>query len=265
MTSVQLPKDFPVADSDSGVGKITLNQLDAPNDQIYTISFNCPPDNRVTPGLVGTLLKVLDVVEEIAPKTAVLVTTSAIGKFYSNGLNLDKVMQHACPEFQSDYWNPLTVRLLTFPIPTIAWMNGHTFAAGFIFAMFHDYRVMSATRGWCCLNEVETGVEIHPASNSIFREKLDARTYRTIFLEGKRFTGPEALAAGIVDAIGDMSDVIKLVKERNLLGRGSKGVYGLLRDEMHRETIGLAERYQKHGGLQRGDNEKAGLPGWSKL
>ncbi|KAG9006985.1 hypothetical protein FRB93_008251 [Tulasnella sp. JGI-2019a] len=142
MSFLKLPIDFPVIDSDSGIGKIILNQLDAPNDQIYTVSLDCPPDNRITPGLVNTLLKVLDVVEEIASKSAVLVTTSAIGKFYSNGLNLDKAW-NACPEFHIDYWNPLIVRFLTFPIPTIAWMNGHTFAAGFILVMAHDYRIMS--------------------------------------------------------------------------------------------------------------------------
>ncbi|KAG8992534.1 hypothetical protein FRB94_011510 [Tulasnella sp. JGI-2019a] len=115
-------------------------------------------------------------------------------------------------------------------------MNGHTFAEGFILSMAHDYRIMSgatATTGWCCINEVEIGEEIHPVSTNIFRDKLDARTYRTIFLEAKRFTDPEALEAGIVDTISDMSDIMKLVKKKNLLGKGSKNVYGLLRDEMH--------------------------------
>ncbi|KAG8883001.1 hypothetical protein FRB97_007374 [Tulasnella sp. 331] len=262
MSPLKLPRVFPVAENE---GDLTLSRLDAPNDSIYVLSWECPPDNRITPSFVGTLLQVLDVVVEHVPRTAVLVTTSAISKFYCNGLNLAKVMIPACPEFQDKYWNPLTVRLLTFPIPTIAFMNGHTFAAGLILAMFHDYRVMPSGRGWCCMNEVETGVDIHPASNSIFRAKVDAQTYRKVFLEGKRFTGPEALNAGIVDAVGDMSDVVELVKERKLIGKGSKNVYGLLRDEMFRETLALAERYSKQGGVQRRDNEKAGLPEWSKL
>ncbi|KAG8992400.1 hypothetical protein FRB94_011632 [Tulasnella sp. JGI-2019a] len=114
------------------------------------------------------------------------------------------------------------------------------------------------------MNVVGVGKEINPVSSSIFRDKLDARACHTIFLEAERFTGPEALEAGIVDALGDMSDVIGLAKERNLFKKGKNNIYGRLRDEMYRETIGLAEWYQKHGGLQKGDNEKAGLPGWLK-
>lgn len=100
---------------------------------------------------------------------------------------------------------------------------------------------------------------------SIFREKLDARTYRSIVLEGKRFTGPEALKAGIVDAIGAMPEVVKLIEERKLIGKGATGVYDRLRDEMYRETLSLLEKYDGVSGYQRGEKEEAGLPSWSKL
>lgn len=46
-------------------------------------------------------------------------------------------------------------RLLTFPIPTIAAINGHAFAAAFAVAMGHDYRVMNGNRGFLCMNEIE--------------------------------------------------------------------------------------------------------------
>ncbi|KAG8992397.1 hypothetical protein FRB94_011629 [Tulasnella sp. JGI-2019a] len=263
MSALKLPRDFLIDEPNNG-GKFTLDQLAAPNDQIYTVSLNSPPENRITPKFVTTLIEILDVVERNIPRTAVLVSMSSIVKFYSNGFNLDSIAPATCPEFPV-YWHKLLIRLLTLPIPTISYMNGHTFAAGFMLAMHQDYRVMSPSRCWCCLNEIDLGMEIHPSISSIFRAKLDARTYRTAILEGKRFTAQEALQSGVVDAIGDMSDVIKLVKDRNLVGKGSKNVYGLLRDEMYRETIGLLERYPKFTGMQRDDLEEEGLPRWSKL
>ena len=39
-------------------------------------------------------------------------------------------------------------------VPTIAAVNGHAFAAGFILALACDYRVMTSGRAWCSMNEV---------------------------------------------------------------------------------------------------------------
>lgn len=53
--------------------------------------------------------------------------------------------------------SPLSVyeKLLSFPIPTIASVGGHGFAAGFGLAMAHDFRVMNGNRGYLCMNEIE--------------------------------------------------------------------------------------------------------------
>ncbi|KAG9000205.1 hypothetical protein FRB94_005601, partial [Tulasnella sp. JGI-2019a] len=237
---------------------------------IYVLTFSNPPDNRITPSLITTFINVLDFVEKHVPRSAVLVTTSsnATPKFYSNGFML--TLGRETPEFHHDYWNKLLIRLLTLPIPTVALVSGHAsrrpkFAAGFMLALHHDYRVMNSSKGWLCMNEIEFGGELTPSMTSILREKLDAKTYRAAVLEAHRFTGPEALSSEIVDALGDMSDVVKLIEDRKLIGKGSKEVFGLLRDEMYRVTVGLLERYPNKAGTQRDDKEKLGLPRWSKL
>ncbi len=57
-----------------------------------------------------------------------LVTTGE-GRFYSNGLDLDWIIptQTTNPEEIRDFfmsWNKLILRLVTFPVPTIAALNG---------------------------------------------------------------------------------------------------------------------------------------------
>lgn len=99
---------------------------------------------------------------------------------------------------------------------------------------------------------------------SIFREKLNAQVYRDIVLEGKRFTGHEALKNGIVDALGGLPEALKLIEDRKLVGKGGTKVYAKLRDEMYRDTILLLQRYGG-AGFQRRENEARGLPEWSKL
>lgn len=58
---------------------------------VYLLSFTSPKDNRLTPTFIDALILALDIVEHRYPK-GVVVTTSGIAKFYSNGLDLDVVM-----------------------------------------------------------------------------------------------------------------------------------------------------------------------------
>jgi Delta3-Delta2-enoyl-CoA isomerase len=127
-------------------------------------------------------------------------------------------------------------------MPTIALVNGHAFAGGLMLAMYHDYRIFNPSRGFLCLNELEFGAPLKPAMSSIFRQKIPyPATYRSLVLEAKRFSGNEALEGGIVDGLGAIEDVLALVNERKLVGKGTSGVYGLMKWEMYRETVGLLD------------------------
>ena len=114
-----------------------------------------------------------------------VITTSGIEKFYSNGLDLE----HASftPHFFPDNLYALWRRLLTYPMPTIALLNGHAFAGALMLAMMHDYRIMNPHRGYLCLNEVELGVPLRPPMTSVFRQKVSAQCYRRLVLEATRF------------------------------------------------------------------------------
>jgi enoyl-CoA hydratase/carnithine racemase len=60
--------------------------------KIYILTFTSPPDNRLTPSFISTFLLALDILEHRYPR-GVVVSTSGIGKFYSNGLDLEVVAQ----------------------------------------------------------------------------------------------------------------------------------------------------------------------------
>ncbi|CAI4217371.1 unnamed protein product [Parascedosporium putredinis] len=123
-------------------------------------------------------------------------------------------------------------------MPTIALINGHAFAAGLMLSMFHDYRIMNPQRGFVCLNEVDFGALLKAPMTSIFREKVPAPTYRALVLEGKRFTGKDALDGGIVDALGGLDAALELIRDKKIMEKGQSGVYGMLKIEMYRETWG---------------------------
>ncbi|KAL8733253.1 MAG: hypothetical protein Q9166_002270 [cf. Caloplaca sp. 2 TL-2023] len=219
-------------------GSITCSQ---PSQRLYLLTFDSPPDNRLTPAFCSSFLLALDILDCRYQK-GVVVTTSAISKFYSNGLDFESAFKSK--SFFPDSLYPLWRRLLTYPMPTIALINGHAFAAGIMTAMMHDYRFMNPHRGFLCLNELEFGAPLKAPMSSIFRQKLpNPNTYRTMVLEAKRFNALEALEEGIVDGLGMVPEVLKFAEEVRLVDKAKSGVYGRLKAEMWRETVGYLEDY----------------------
>lgn len=60
-----------------------------PKTGVYLLTWTSPPDNRITPAFCKALLAALDVIEFGNYAPGVVVTTSGIAKFYSNGLDLE--------------------------------------------------------------------------------------------------------------------------------------------------------------------------------
>jgi len=206
-----------------------------PAPKVYLLTFVSPPDNRLTTPVLKALLSALDVLEFGGYEPGVVVTTSGIQKFYSNGLDLT----HAAET--DGYWALLYsvwARFLTYPMPTVAWMNGHAFAGGLMLAMAHDYRLAPSPRGFLCLNELLFGAPLKPAMAGIFRHKLPSITYRTLVLEAKRFNADEALAAGIVDGVATgLDDALGFIAQRELTEKPKSGVYGTLKAEMYKDLL----------------------------
>lgn len=142
-------------------------------------------------------------------------------------------------------------------MPTLAVMPGHAFAAGFMTAMMHDYRIMNPHRGYLCLNELDFGAPLQPPMASIFRQKVPSpNTYRTIVLESKRIGALEGMKEGLLDSVGGVEEAITLVQEMRLLDRAKSGVYGRLKQEMWGETVSLLEDYKDSEQKEKADRER---------
>ncbi|CAG8819109.1 22866_t:CDS:2, partial [Cetraspora pellucida] len=170
-------------------------------------------ENRFTTTFIQEINAILDEIEFTIKQEnlerAALITIGE-GKFYSNGLDLEHAL--STPGF-FEYYLTLLVRVLTFRIPTVAAINGHAFAGGFMFAMAHDYRVMRTDRGFMCMNEVEIPSPLHPGMAAIIRTKMTPKIYRDCILQAHRFSGQDALNQGLVDIIAPEKDVLPKAKE----------------------------------------------------
>ncbi|MGD8859342.1 MAG: enoyl-CoA hydratase/isomerase family protein [Myxococcales bacterium] len=169
-------------------------------DHLFTLHLG-DDENRITLAVIQELEGRLDEVLQSAGDGPAALIVAADGKYWSTGIDLEALS--AAPAAEQEAFLPalnrLLGRILCFPVPTVAALNGHVFAGGALMALAMDYRVMRTGRGWFCLPEIDIQVPFHPAMTSLLRAKLSPRVLRDAVLTGHRYTAEEALAAGIVD------------------------------------------------------------------
>lgn len=223
---------FPIAFPSKEQDWVTVSV--SADDSYYLLEYNSPPDNRYTQSFIGAYLDALDYVR-LRGSPRVLVTTSKIPKFFSNGLDFEAAI--STPGFFPDHYYRLMRTLLVFPWPTVALVNGHAFAAGFMVAACHDYRVMNPSRGFLCMNEVAFGAKLMAPMLSIFRVKFGVPLTQKIVLQGHRFPGPEALAAGLVDVLGGLPEAASIAASKPVAAYVKSPSYATIRIELLKEVI----------------------------
>ncbi len=195
-------------------------------DGIYTLTMN-DGENRWNTSFVRAFAEALDEVE-YSTGPAALVTASANEKFFSNGLDLDWLGtegEHRGGDrevFGAEFM-ALMGRIITFPIPTLASINGHAFGAGLMVALCHDVRTMREDRGFACANEMQIGFKIPTPELALFRHKLPASAFFETVQLSRRWTGPDALAAGVVQATADLESLpaVTLARAKELAPLGA--------------------------------------------
>jgi enoyl-CoA hydratase/carnithine racemase len=203
-------------------------------------------ENRWNTTFVREFAGALDEVEA-STGPAALVTTSSSEKFFSNGLDLEWLGsedEHRGGDrkvFGGEFMN-LMGRLITLPVPSVAAINGHAFGAGFMCALCHDVRFMREDRGFACANEVEIGMVIPNPELALFRHKLPMNTFFETVQLAKRWTGPAALDAGIVQQTASLEDLTdtatRRAQELARLGENRK-VYGKMKEAIYGENAAI--------------------------
>ena len=169
-------------------------------------------ENRFHPGWVDAVSAALDEVEKAEGPRALV--TAATGKFYSNGLDLDWLFAHA--DAHDGYISSVHVllaRVLSLPVVTVAAVQGHAFAAGAMFTLAHDFRVMRADRGFWCLPEADINMPFTPGMSALIQARLAPQVAHEAMVTARRYGGHDALAAGIIDRVADEQAVLAAARE----------------------------------------------------
>ena len=169
-------------------------------------------ENRFNPDWMTAVGAALD--EVVAKPEPRALVTHAGGKIWSNGLDLDWLTQNQDQVGPFvDQVHELFAKFLAAPIPTVAAIQGHCFAAGAMLALAHDWRVMRADRGFICLPEADINIPFTPGMSALIQSRLTPAAATTAMVGAKRFGGEEAASLGIVDAAVGEDDVLAAAVE----------------------------------------------------
>jgi enoyl-CoA hydratase/carnithine racemase len=153
-------------------------------------------ENRFNPDFNAAMLQAFDEIEA-DPDLKAVVITSNDAKNWSLGIDLmwmmDKVGKKDLPAVRSFIYgaNDLFRRILLFPMPVIAAINGHAFGDGSIMACCCDFRFMKADKGFFCFPEVDIDIPFLPGMLAMLRKAIPYYKMEDAVFSGKRMGAKE--------------------------------------------------------------------------
>ena len=196
-------------------------------------------ENRQNLVFATTLNSMLD--EIIADKTiSALIITSNDEKNFSQGIDvmwITDLMQKNEHQPVIDFINEMDnvfKKLLLYPVPVIAAINGHAFGNGSIMSCACDFRFMRSDRGFFCFPEVNIGIPFRWGMNAFVKKAIPLHLLSQMQFTGNRYTAPELEKHNIiVKACANQEDLMAsaiafaktLQKKRGILGEMKKRMY----------------------------------------
>lgn len=180
--------------------------------RVATLSLNRPPVNAFNLELMRSFRTSLLDVEQ---KAGAVVITSAL-KSFCGGLDLTGFTQPrseliAFWEEMEETWRTL----YTYPLPTVAAVNGHSPAWGCVMALSCDHRIMvSSPKAIIGLNEAAIGVKPARWMQVMLERVVGFREAERLLLKGSLLTAPRALQVGMVDELCEPSELLETAVQR---------------------------------------------------
>jgi enoyl-CoA hydratase len=165
---------------------------------VRVITLDRPPANAIN----GELLEGLDeaLAEAEADHAVRAIVVTGAGRFFSGGFDLkapaqmgDEVARMAV-QFKA-----APRRLLACPKPTIAMINGHCIAGGFVIALACDHRLAADGDYTIGLNEVAIGAAYPVVAMEIMRARLPNQQLTELMLGARLHPASEATRLGLAD------------------------------------------------------------------
>lgn len=198
-------------------------------------------ENRHNPEFLSEFNQHLDQIEADQSIKSIILT-SASEKNWSLGIDLAWMSQPTnTPEIISGFMTDLAgllKRLVTFPMPIIAALNGHTYGNGSVLACACDFRFMKSDKGFFCFPEVDVLVPFVPSMFPLINKAIPQTFFNRLAMTGQRVGAQELLDKQVVEAIFANEEelqagVVEFAKTFNK----NRWIYGQNKTQMNKQIL----------------------------
>jgi enoyl-CoA hydratase len=197
-----------------------------------------PPVNAIDLELVLETEEALSRLQNEDSTRALVITGT--GPCFSAGLDL-KVLPHYSPGKQRkmvEALNRTVARLYAFPMPTVAAVNGHAIAGGFILAISCDYRIGTRSSCQIGLTETRVGIPFPFSTMEALKAELSPPVARRITMVGRNMGPEDALRYGVLDELEPAEQVLPRAREVALeLGSLPREGYTEIKRQLRAEPL----------------------------
>jgi len=220
---------------------ITLNR----EGSVAVLTMNSA-ENRHNPDFVAAFNRHLDTIEDDT-RVGAVVLTSASDKNWSLGIDLQWMSAPdtdaaANAQFMNDVTG-LFKRLINYPLPIIAALNGHTFGNGSVLACACDFRFMKSDKGFFCFPEVDVLVPFFPSMLPLIQKAIPLQYFNRLAMIGERVGAQQLLDNNVIKALfKDSEDLHQGVMAFASQFNKNRWIYGQNKSEMNKGITRVMEQ-----------------------
>lgn len=215
-------------------------------------------ENRQNPDFVRAVLAAFDEIEQV-PEISSVIITSSDRKNWSLGIDLQWMMGAMSKndlQGMRDFMygmNRVYARMLLYPMPVIAAINGHAFGGGTVMACACDFRFMKSDRGFFCFPEVDINIPFLPGMLAIIGKALPYYKLEELVLTGKRSVAADLETHHVIVKTGENEEALMqealtyaktFTKKRPIFGELKKRMHGRILEIMEKEDPAFIEPLQ---------------------
>ena len=193
-----------------------MNTIKTIGKEGYTIiQMNRGKANAITLEMVNELSQTFRALENDDSVKGAILTGQP--HFFSAGLDLVELIQYEKTQMDEFFvaFGSLYGQLLRFKKPFISAITGHCPAGGCVLAVTSDNRYMADGPKYVIgLNEVAVNIQISQNLTEVYTYWMGSGLAHRYILEGKLLNGQEALAAGLVDELLPLEEVLPRAEKR---------------------------------------------------
>jgi len=205
-------------------------------------------ENRHNPTFTEAILKAFDEIERDEGVSSVVIVSSD-AKNWSQGIDVQWLMgAFNSKDFQAvkDFMyglNRIFKRILLYPMPVIAAINGHAFGDGAILACACDFRFMKSDKGFFCFPEVDISIPFLPGMFALLRKAMPYYKFEEAVFSGKRMGAKELEEHHvIVKACADYEELMKESVAFAKTFKKKRAIFGEMKRRMHKHIVELMDK-----------------------